>query len=171
MPPSVRKVYTGPHGGRPHSRRLLHRQRPRTGSPALWTTMYQYEEMVKFINEAHRVGERPLLPLLVLLGRADKLGLRPPDRAPRLDAPGVPPGRQRPGRPPGAQGLRGRHGCPSSSSATFGRRCRRTIPYMTIAQEIQAYDDTNYPGHPAGEPRRDPRRAGRHAAAAAAMPP
>jgi hypothetical protein len=114
-------------------------------SPALWTTMYQYEEMVKFINEAIE-WENVLYFLYsyfwdVPLSWDFVRQIEHPDST-----------RQAFLRAGSARiVLPVRKGYEQAWLAfvelgNFGQQLPPNHPYMTIAQQIQAYDDTNYPG-------------------------
>jgi hypothetical protein len=114
-------------------------------SPAMWTTMYQYEEMVKFVNEAIE-WENVLYFLYsyfwdVPLSWNFIRQIEHPDST-----------RQAFLRSGSARVvLPVRKGYEQAwlsfvELGDFGEQLPPDHPYMTIAQEIQAYDNTNYPG-------------------------
>lgn len=114
-------------------------------SPSMWTTMYQYEEMVKFVNEA--IEWESVLYFLysyfwdVPVSWEFIRQIEHPDST-----------RQAFLRSGSARVvLPVRKGYEQAwlsfvELGDFGQQLPPDHPYMTIAQEIQAYDNTNYPG-------------------------
>jgi hypothetical protein len=120
-------------------------------SPTAWTTMYQYQEMIKFINEAIE-WENTLYFLYPYFWDVPPAWdfvrtIQHPDST-----------RQSFLRAGSARVvLTVRKGYEQSWLAfvqlgDLSATLPPDHPYMTVAQEIQAYDDTNYPGIPPANP-------------------
>ena len=149
MPPDVEKVFATAGGDLVHGVSF-------TGNDAgisstMWTTMYQYEEMVKFVNEA--IEWENVLYFLYSYFWDVPLSW---DFIRQIEHPDAT--RQAFLRAGSARVvLPVRKGYEEAWLAfvergDFGRTLPPDHPYMTLAQEIQAFDETNYPGIPPANP-------------------
>ena len=149
MPPDVEKVFKSAGGDLKYGVTFTGNDIGIT--PAMWTTMYQYEEMVKFVNEAIE-WENVLYFLYsyfwdVPLSWDFVRQIEHPDST-----------RQAFLRAGSARVvLPVRKGYEQAwlsfvELGDFRSQLPQSHPYMTIAQEIQAYDNTNYPGIPPANP-------------------
>lgn len=121
-------------------------------SPASWSTMYQYQEMVKFINEAIE-WENVLYFLYSYFWDVPASWdfvrtIEHPDKTRQAFL--------RAGSARVVLPVRKGYEARWTSFVELGDLNATlppgTSPYMTIAQEIQSYDDTNYPGIPPANP-------------------
>jgi hypothetical protein len=149
MPPEVINVFVKSGGDLSHG--ISFTGNETSISSSMWTTMFQYEEMVKFINEAIE-WENVLYFLYSYFWDV------PPawDFIRQIQHPDAI--RQAFLRAGSARVvLPVRKGYEQAwlsfvELGSFGTQLPSNHPYMTIAQEIQAYDDTNYPDIPPANP-------------------
>jgi hypothetical protein len=155
MPPNVYSLFADDlkHGVNFTGSFLLHQgaEVPIMFSPTDWSIMFQYEEMVKFINEAIE-WENVLYFLYSYFWDVPQSwefirGIRHPD-----------PTRQAFLRAGSARiVLPVRRGWEEAwirfvEAGGFGQTLLPNHPYLSIAEEIKAYDQKNYPGIPPANP-------------------
>jgi hypothetical protein len=124
-------------------------------TPGDWTTMFQYQEMVKFINEAIE-WENVIYFLYSYFWDVPESWdfIRQIQHQDATRQAFLRSGSSR-------VVLTVRKGWETAwvsfvETGGFGQTLLPGHPYMSIAQEIQAYDDTNYPGIPPANPASDP---------------